>query len=201
MSRAESQSTATKRVPPKPAGAMSDEAVAARTGKTWGEWFAILDDAGASQMENREILELLGQHDVGPVWRQMVMAGYQRRLGAKANAAAKSAPAGSRVANISRTVSATLLAAYGAWERPTRRKRFLKDEITFATRRDGKTLRFGWKPDASRVSIVFKPLSKTRTQVTIEHDKLKTAADVERMQVFWTEALDRMQALVEKCED
>ena len=44
-------------------------------------------------------------------------------------------------------------------------------------------------------------LSKTRTLITIEHDKLKSAADATRMEAFWTEALDRMQALVEKTDD
>jgi uncharacterized protein YndB with AHSA1/START domain len=91
-------------------------------------------------------------------------------------------------------------AAYGAWERPTRRKRFLDAEISFATRRDGKALRFGWRPDSSRVSVQFIPRSKTRTQVTIEHELLKSADDVARMEAFWTEALDRMQALVEKSD-
>ena len=188
----------------KPASAMSDEAVAARTGKTWSQWFEILDAAGGSGLERREIITLLGEHEVGPVWRAMVASGYERHLGrgAAVKPVAKKPVAGNGLSTIvTRTVSATLLAAYGAWERPTRRKRFMDEEITFAGRSDGKTLRFGWKPDASRVLIVFKPLSKTRTYLTIEHDKLRTAADAARMNTYWTEALDRMQALVEKTAD
>ena len=34
---------------------MSDEAVRAKTGKTWDEWLAILDAAGARSMGNKEI--------------------------------------------------------------------------------------------------------------------------------------------------
>ena len=34
----------------KTAGLMSDGAVQAKTGKIWGEWFKILDDAGARKM-------------------------------------------------------------------------------------------------------------------------------------------------------
>lgn len=189
----------------KPAPTMSNEAVAARTGKTWSAWFEILDAAGGSGLERREIITLLGEHDVGPVWRAMVASGYERHLGRgeppKPVAVVKKAAAGNLSTSVTRTVSATQLAAYGAWERPTRRKRFFTEEITFATRADGKTLRFGWKPDASRVSIVFKPLSKTRTQVTISHDKLKNAADVDRLNTYWTETLDRMQALLEKTDD
>jgi hypothetical protein len=35
---------------------MSDEAVKSKTGKTWKEWFAILDKAGASKMSHQEIV-------------------------------------------------------------------------------------------------------------------------------------------------
>lgn len=38
---------------------MSDEAVKAKTGKTWKEWFTILDKAGATKMTHQEIVKLL----------------------------------------------------------------------------------------------------------------------------------------------
>jgi hypothetical protein len=187
---------AQKAVAAKAAG-MTDEAVAARTGKTWGEWFAILDEAGGASLNRAGVTGVLAEHGVNAVFRQMVAAAYERRQGGKTTAPKP----GNFAVSVSRTVSATLLAAYGAWERPTRRKRFLDEEISFANRTDGKTLRFGWKADASRVAIAFVPRSKTRTHVTIEHEKLKTKADATRMETYWTEALDRMQALVEKDAD
>ena len=36
---------------------MSDEAVKAKTGKTWKEWFAILDQAGAIKLTHQEIVK------------------------------------------------------------------------------------------------------------------------------------------------
>ena len=52
---------------------MSDEAVKAKTGKTWKEWFAILDKAGATKLTHQEIVKLLNtNHGVGPWWQQMV---------------------------------------------------------------------------------------------------------------------------------
>ena len=62
-------------------------------------------------------------------------------------------------------------------------------------------MRFGWPENTSRVSVVFTARSKTRTQVVITHEKLKSEADVTRMKAFWGETLDRMQALVEKVDD
>ena len=33
---------------------ISDEAVAAKTGKTWAEWIAVLDSAGAGKMDHKQ---------------------------------------------------------------------------------------------------------------------------------------------------
>ena len=38
---------------------MSDEAVKAKTGKTWKEWFAALDKAGATKMGHQDIVKYL----------------------------------------------------------------------------------------------------------------------------------------------
>ena len=38
---------------------MSDDAVQAKTGKNWSQWFAILDKAGAKEMSHQEIVKLL----------------------------------------------------------------------------------------------------------------------------------------------
>jgi Domain of unknown function (DUF4287) len=65
---------------------MSDEAVKAKTGKTWKEWFAILDKAGAKKMTHQEIVQLLHtKHDVGPWWVQMVTVTYEQQSGMRQN--------------------------------------------------------------------------------------------------------------------
>ena len=62
--------------------AMSDLAVIAKTGKTWDQWFRVLDRAGASRMDHKGIVKLLGaRHDIGPWWRQMVTVEYERARG------------------------------------------------------------------------------------------------------------------------
>ena len=58
---------------------MSDEAVKAKTGKTWKQWFEILKRAGASKMSHQEIVGLLtAKHNVGPWWQQMITVSYER---------------------------------------------------------------------------------------------------------------------------
>ena len=61
---------------------MSDEAVAAATGRGWSEWFAILDDAGAAKMKHADIARMVGeQHEVSGWWAQTVTVEYERERG------------------------------------------------------------------------------------------------------------------------
>ena len=55
-------------------GRMSDAAVQSKTGKTWPEWFKVLDAAGARKMSHQQIVAVLSkQHGVGPWWQQMAV--------------------------------------------------------------------------------------------------------------------------------
>ena len=61
---------------------MSDAAVKAKTGKTWAEWIAALDKAGAKAMSHKEITKLLSsRHKLADWWSQMVTVGYERAKG------------------------------------------------------------------------------------------------------------------------
>src|SRR5262247_3618814 len=61
---------------------MSDAAVKAKTGKTWKEWFAILDKAGARKLSHKEIVSYLSnEQGVGPWWQQMVTVTYEQQTG------------------------------------------------------------------------------------------------------------------------
>jgi hypothetical protein len=61
---------------------MSDEAVEAKTGKTWSRWFKHLDAAGARKMTHQEIVaHLRDKHDVRPWWQQMVAVTYEQARG------------------------------------------------------------------------------------------------------------------------
>jgi hypothetical protein len=65
----------------RPAG-ISNEAVKARTGRTWPEWFAILDEAGAPVVGHKGIVTLLTKyHRVGHWWRQMITVAYEQERG------------------------------------------------------------------------------------------------------------------------
>jgi hypothetical protein len=66
-------------MPKNESAGMSDEAVKAKTGKTWSEWFAVLDKAKAQRMEHKAMAAY--QHEKEGVpgwWRQMIAVAYER---------------------------------------------------------------------------------------------------------------------------
>ena len=63
---------------------ISSEAVHAKTGKTWPEWFAVLDKAGASGWPHKDIATHLHDKCGCPDWwSQMVTVGYEQARGRK----------------------------------------------------------------------------------------------------------------------
>ena len=99
---------------------MSDDAVKAKTGKTWKQWFAILDRAGAKKMSHQEIVKFLNsEHEVGPWWQQMVTVTYEQQSGLRK---AHQRPDGYQI-SVSRTLNAPLRSVYQAFanEKPRRR--------------------------------------------------------------------------------
>jgi hypothetical protein len=64
---------------------IGDDTVRAKTGKTWAEWVAALDKAGARTMAHGEIAALLHEkYDVPGWWTQMVTVGYEQSIGKRA---------------------------------------------------------------------------------------------------------------------
>ena len=60
----------------------SDEAVEAKTGKVWAEWFQILDAAGAKKMSHPEMARYLYHEQKVPGWWcQMVAVEYEQKHG------------------------------------------------------------------------------------------------------------------------
>lgn len=167
----------------------SDEAVAAKTGRTWREWFRLLDAAGARKMPHREIARLLhGKHKVPGWWSQMVTVEYERARGMRK---VHQTTAGF-VAGVSRTFDASVSALFKAWTDARLRRRWLgaaKLTITTATR--SKTIRMGWA-DGTRSEAYFVPRGAARWQIAVQHSKLSGPRGVAAMKKFWSAALERL---------
>jgi uncharacterized protein YndB with AHSA1/START domain len=174
---------------------ISSQAVAAKTGKTWAEWIAVLDKAGAKKMTHKEIVAYLRvEHGVGDWWQQMVTVGYEQARGLRQ----KHEMATGYQASVNRTVAAPVETLYRAWEDETARARWFKGKALILRKATPhKSMRFGWARGPSLVSVNFYAKGKGKSLVSVNHDKLASAADVAKMKALWGKALEKLKALLE----
>lgn len=176
---------------PKEAKRSSDEAVKAKTGKVWGEWFKILDKAGAKEWPHKEFAAYLHEKQkLSAWWSQMVAVGYEHERGLRQRFQKCD---GEFSASGSRTMAVPLAKAYAAWTDEKLRSRWLPDgkmEITTAT--PGKYVRAKWNGD-SRLSVGFYSKGSEKTQVAVDHGKLPNSKECAKMKIFWFEALNRLE--------
>ena len=188
------ESTMAKRKPATKAAGIGDDAVKAATGKSWAEWFVILDKAGAKTMSHKAIaLYLHDKLNCPPWWSQMVTVAYEQKLGLRVK---HQRPEGYQV-SVSRTLNATSASLDRAWNDSRSRKRWLVEPIEIRTSTAKKSLRITWKDKKTSVEVNFYPKGDSKCQITVQHSKLKDAQAATRMKAFWADALDRLRSVVE----
>ena len=171
---------------------MSDEAVKAKTGKVWAEWFKILDSAGAEKMRHKDIARYLYEkRKLSSWWAQMVTVEYERGRGLRE----KYETSEGFAASASRTVAANLAKVYRAWADEKVRRRWLRDpRLEISSTTPNKSMRISWEGGKSRVDVMFYRKGKNKSQVAVGHRRLRNAAEVRRIKAHWSAVLDRMQA-------
>jgi hypothetical protein len=171
--------------------AISDEAVKKATGKTWKEWFTLLDKQQAQKLAHRDIARLLNEKylDSG-WWSQMVTVMYERARGLRE----LHQTADGFVAHVNKTFNVSLDKLYGAWKDATQRTDWLGEKGIEVTRESvNKSMRLLWSDGVSQVLVSFLPKGKGKSQVSVEHTKLDSAADVAKAKSGWKESLENLQ--------
>lgn len=178
-------------IPPK----ISDEAVKARTGKVWAEWFKILDAAGARKLAHPEIATYLSErHKVPSWWRQMVTVAYEQARGLRQ---LHEKPAGFEI-SVSRTLAVPVGRAFAAWENTKLRRRWLDDAgFTLRKATANKTMRITWVDGKTNLEVYFLSKGDGNCQVVAQHSKLKDAKQADRMKKYWGNQLEQLKAIVE----
>ena len=165
---------------------LSNLAVARATGKTWDQWLDILDGAGAKRLSHKETAQWVSANfPVGGWWAQMVTVGYERMRGLRN---LHERVDGSYTANISRTVAAPQSAVWPAL-------RNLGKGFTIKSATEGKVIRFAGK---GSVEIRLAAKGEGKSQISVEHSKLKSEEEVTAMRQHWTTRLSRLKQDLEK---
>jgi hypothetical protein len=174
---------------------VSAGAVRAATGRTWDEWFAILDRWEATQRTHAEIARWLGaEQGVSGWWAQGVTVAYEQARGMRAPG---QRPDGWEV-SASKTVAVPLERLFEAFTDEERRERWLPGaDMSLRTATAPKSARYDWEDGSTRVVAGFEAKGEAKSQVAIAHQRLPDAETAEAMKAYWRE---RVQALKEEVE-
>lgn len=174
---------------------MSDEAVKAKTGKAWKEWFSILDRAGAKQMTHQQVAKYLHtEHEVGPWWTQMVTVTYEQERGLRDK---HQRPDGYQI-SVSRTIDAPIAKLFKSFANEKDRKAWLGEEgLLVRKSTTNKSIRITWNDKKTNLEVGFYPKGDEKAQVVVQHSKLPNDKAAAKMKTFWARALDRLKASLE----
>jgi hypothetical protein len=166
---------------------ISSDAVKAKTGRGWTEWFKILDKAGGKKRDHKSIVKIVSDNGAGSWWQQMITVGYEQARGLRV----KHQTAAGFSVSVTRTLPVEIKRLFAAWTDDALRRKWLKEPITIRKAAANRSLRIAFNSDATNVDVGFfrKP---TGTQISVEHRKLKDAAAVEKMRRFWKQRLNRI---------
>ena len=162
----------------------SDDAVVAKTGKTWKQWVASLDAVDAGSMAHRDIAVHLRALGVPGWWAQMVTVGYERIRGLR--------EVGQRCdgkfdASKSKTFAAPVARLYRAFSVKRTRERWLPGvDLKIRTSTVDKSMRISW-PDGTSVHAYFTAKGPRKSTVAIQHVGLGGKKDVAARKGFWAE--------------
>lgn len=173
----------------------TDANVRHNTGKGWREWLRILDTWGAKERKHGDIARyLMQQHGVPGWWAQAITNGYERSRGIRAK---YQTLGGSFQVSVSKTFPFGVGKLFKAFaEAPQRNKWLERGMLKVRSTRKDLSVRFDFRDGTSRVVAYFDPKDRSKTTVTVQHEKLSDAGAVEEMRGMWREHLNRLAKLL-----
>ncbi len=174
------------------AGGVTDVAVRGKTGRSWAEWFALLDDAGCAGMDHKGIVAVVAQHGATSWWQQMITVAYEQSRGLRKK---HETTAGYQI-GVSRTLNVSPEDAFAFWDNARSRKAWL-GEIPLEVRAavEPKVLR-GTVEEGRAVEVRFTDKGKkgaAKTQVTVQVTKIAGPRAAAAEKKRWGAALDALQ--------
>lgn len=190
--------------------------VKSATGKSWDEWFSILDKRGGIAQGRRPITEFLyTECKLDMWWCATINIEYEAARGVVEK---DGRPKGYMIC-VTKTIAAPVDKAYAAWTAAdglnqwfsTRNKAEVSDgghysnadgdTGVFKRVRKNKDLRFTWENAAhtspTLVDVVFQDKGKGKTGVMITHDRIQNREEADGLRAGWAQALDRLKSLLE----
>lgn len=175
---------------------ISAEKVRERTGRTWNEWFAVLDAWGAAERGHPEIAAWLGaEHGVPGWWAQGVTVEYEKARGLRPQGGDRD---GTLNVSASRTVAVPVERLYEAFADLELREQWTPGApLRERTAKRNRTARYDWGDGSTRVIAGFEAKGEAKSTVALSHERLPDRESAEQMRTYWRERLAVLKALLE----
>ena len=173
---------------------MSDEAILRNTGKSWHEWFTLLDQWGATERTHPEIARHVNEtYNPGGWWAQAVTVGYERARGMRRR---HELPDGFAV-NASKTVAAPVERLYAALLDEAVRDQWLETgTLRVRTSQPHRSARFDVIPTGTLLTANFSARGETKASLQLQELKIASEDDIESRKAFWKARLNQLAALL-----
>lgn len=174
-----------------------DAAVRKATRKGWGEWFDLLDAAGAREMTHQQIVAVVTRFEPAAWWQQMITVAYEQARGLRERHQRDDGFA----ANASKIIKAGVTRVFTAWAEDEVRSGWL-DATGWHVRKTipCKSLRITWIDGRTHLEVHLWPRGIGKTLVQVEHSRLPSLDDVQRFKAFWGVALERLREMLETAD-
>ncbi len=173
---------------------MKDDAVRAKTGRTWREWVRELDAVDAAKLPHREIAKHVhDNYDISGWWAQTVTVGYERIRGLREITQRRGS---TYDANKSKTFAVPVSKLYRGFSVKRTRDRWLPGvDLKIRTSTVNKSMRITW-PDGTSVHAYFTAKGPKKSQVAIQHVGLAKKTDVTKAKEYWAERFEELQQVL-----
>ena len=166
---------------------LGDEAVRAATGRDWDQWCDVIDAwEGRDRGHSAIVAHLHEAHGVEGWWAQTVSVGYERITGRRMPHQRQD---GTFTVNKSRTLTTDPSALRDLLLREDDRADLFPGlETELRSRPTSKNVRLRVGPGVAEFAMA--PLDDGRVRITIAHERLPSADDVEEWRAYWGDWLE-----------
>jgi hypothetical protein len=171
---------------------MPDETIRRGSGRSWNEWFAVLDSWGGRRRAHRDIARHVAEsYGVSGWWAQTVTVGYERARGLRTP---NQRPDGFTV-SVSKTFPVSADDLQVMFTDARKRRRWLEPgALRVRTSQPGRTARFDAADGVTRVNAWFTAKGTTKSSVALQVERLADAEAVEQARAYWRARLARLGA-------
>ena len=173
--------------------AISDEAVKAKTGKYRKEWFSLLDSIEARKMSHKDITrQLIEKYQISSWWSQMITVMYEQDKGLRNK---HERPDGYSI-SVSKVVSVPVNVLFNLWNDDNRLNQWLtQDGLRVRSRHLNKNMHIIWIDGKTSIDVNFYHKGQNKSQVVVQHNKLSSLNESEKMKLYWKSKLEELAKL------